>query len=455
MSLPLVAIVGAPNAGKSTLFNRLLGRRRALVHARPGMTRDLNEQECAWGGRAIRLLDTGGLFAPGDEPLAEGVRRLVERAARRADVLILVVDGRAGLTPIDRELGALFRSTGRPVVLAVNKLDVPGLLDHAAEFHALGFDDVAGISAEHGRGIDELIHTVDRHLPDPAQEAAPPCPGELRLAIAGRPNVGKSSLLNRLLAEERVLVSEVPGTTRDTIDTLLRREGRAYRIADTAGLRRSGRIDPGPEGLSAMAARRQVEQADVALIVMDASEGVTQQDLHVAGIAHQAARPFMVLLNKIDRLEPDGARELLEEAARRLRFAPFAPIRAISARTGTGIAAILPLAGEVHAEASSRLSTGRLNGWLRAALTAHPPPSTGGKETRYFYAVQTGSNPPRVTLFGNRAAKPHFSYQRYLENSLRARFGLSRTPVIVQYRERPRTERDSKPRPKTARKRRV
>ncbi|MGH9867708.1 MAG: ribosome biogenesis GTPase Der [Candidatus Polarisedimenticolia bacterium] len=442
MQLPLVALVGAPNAGKSTLFNRLLGRRKALVHAQPGMTRDLNEEEASWDGRPVRLMDTGGLFPPGDAAMADLVRLQVMEAAGQADVIVLVVDGRAGLTPIDRELGRMMRTTGRPVVVAVNKMDVPGRDDPAAEFHALGFEDVVPISAEHGLAIADLIEAVSSRLQPEAEErteagASP----EIRIAIGGRPNVGKSSLLNRLLDQERSIVSEVPGTTRDTVDSLLRRGAKTYRIFDTAGLRRRGRVLPGPEGLSAMTARRHMEAADVVLILVDATEGITQQDLHVAGVPVEAKRPLIVLLNKSDRVDAAGAGALKTTAEGRLRFAPHAPVLAISARTGDGVARILPLVDEVHAQACRRLTTGRLNAWLQRAVEAHRPPTLSGRDVKFYYAVQASTNPPQIVLFGNIDEPPHFSYSRYLENSLREAFGLSRTPILLKYRERPRQER--------------
>ena len=444
MSSPCIALVGAPNAGKSTLFNRLLGRRKALVHPTPGMTRDVNEAETTWEGRPVRLVDTGGLFPPGDPGLADGVRRSVMEAAAAADVLVMVVDGRAGLTPLDRELAAMFRTTGRPLVLAVNKMDVPGRDEGAAEFHALGFPEVLAISADHDVSIGDLRSAVARHLPEPRPASeAEEAPRAVTLTIGGRPNVGKSSILNRLLNEERSIVSEIPGTTRDTVDSLLRSGERLYRIQDTAGLRRKGRVEVGPEGLSAMVARRHLERADVVLLVVDSLEGITQQDLHVAGLAIEKSRPLIVLLNKSDLVEPEQASALLEQSATRLKFAPHAPVLTVSALTGRGIGRILPMVDEVHEQACRRMTTGRLNAWLRRAVESHRPPSVSGREVKYFYAAQAANNPPRIVLFGNIEGPPHFSYQRYLENSLREAFDLTRTPVLLQYRERPRAARTS------------
>jgi GTP-binding protein len=456
MPTPLIALVGAPNVGKSTLFNRLLKRRKALVHETPGMTRDVNDETLSWEGRRVRLMDTGGLFPPGDAVLAEQVLRRVMEAAGKADVVVLVVDARRGLGAVDQDLARMFRATGKPVVLAVNKLDVPGRDEPAGEFHALGFADVIGISAEHGLGIGELREAVAAHLPgESAPEEAASAGKEVTLAIGGRPNVGKSSLLNRLLRQERSLVSEVPGTTRDTVDSILHHQGRVYRVFDTAGLRRKGRVEAGPEGLSAMTARRHLEAADVVLLVADATQGLTQQDLHVAGVPIEAGRPLIVLLNKMDCLEAAAVADRIAEAVRRLRFATWAPVLAISARTGGRVDKVLPLVDEVHAQACRRLTTGRLNQWLRKSVEAHRPPDAAGREVRFYYAVQSASNPPRIVLFGNRGEPPHFSYHRYLENSLRETFGLERTPVQLQYRERPRPARHSRPSPDKPRKRRV
>ena len=446
MPLPTVAIVGAPNAGKSTLFNRLLGRRRALVHREPGMTRDVNEAECAWeGDRRIVLADTGGLFPPGESALAGQVRERVVAAARASDVLIFVVDGRTGLTALDMELARLFRATNRPIILAVNKLDSPGDESPAGEFHALGFQQVVALSAEHGLGIDALHEAVVAVLPPPV-DAAPAEGHEIRVAICGRPNVGKSSLLNRLLGTDRSVVSEVPGTTRDSVDSLLRRGSRLWRFVDTAGLRRRGHIDPGMEGLAAMAARRSIESADVALLVMDATDAPTLQDLHVAGVAQKAGRPFLVALNKWDLIatEDTTGSELVETVRGRMRFAPYAPITTVSARTGTRVEKLFAQLAAIREQSGRQISTGRLNHWLQRATAAHRPPARrGGKELKLSYAVQQGTHPPSFVIFTNAKEPPHFSYRRYLDNSLRERFGLDLTPVAVSYREKPRRARGS------------
>ncbi len=440
MALPTVAIVGAPNAGKSTLFNRLLGRRRALVHREPGMTRDINEAECLWeADRRVILADTGGLFPQGDG-LARQVRQRVEQAARSSDVLIFVVDGRTGPSPLDGELARLFRATGRPIVLAVNKLDTAEHEIASHEFHSLGFDSIIPISAEHGLGIGELRAAVEAILPaDAAPEARPE--NEIRVALCGRPNVGKSSLLNRLLGEDRSLVNETPGTTRDSVDSVLRRDTRLWRFVDTAGLRRRGHVDAGMEGLAAMAARRSIEAADVAVLLMDCTEAPTLQDLHVAGVAIKSGRPFLVALNKWDLIAEGKSQGdvLIEKVRSRLRFAPWAPIVTLSARTGERVERLFGLLTAIRDQSGLRITTGRLNNWLQRSVAAHRPPARrGGKEMKFSYAAQQGIHPPSFVIFTNSGDPPHFSYKRYLDNSLRSRFGLDLTPVVVIYREKPR-----------------
>ena len=399
MSLPTVAIVGAPNTGKSTLFNRLLGRRRALVHREAGMTRDVNETECDWGGgMRVNLADTGGLFPPGDGGFASLVRRRVVQAARASDVLVFVVDGRSGPTGLDEELARLFRATNRPVVLAVNKLDTPGQDGAAAEFHALGFAEVIPLSAEHGLGIDGLRDAVEKLLPAPVEQAARD-EREIRVAICGRPNVGKSSLLNRLLGEDRSLVSEVPGTTRDAVDSLIRRGTILWRFIDTAGLRRRGHVDAEAEGLSAMAARRSIEAADVVVLVMDATEAPTLQDLHVAGVAQKAARPFMVALNKWDLMEagePEAA-ALIQKVRGRLRFAPYAPILPVSALTGARVERLFGQLAAIRDQSGRRITTGRLNQWLQRSVTAHRSSGTAGRQgDEVRLCCTAGSSSPGV-----------------------------------------------------------
>ncbi|MFQ5702178.1 MAG: ribosome biogenesis GTPase Der [Acidobacteriota bacterium] len=457
MPPPKIVIVGSPNTGKSTLFNRLVGRREALVHREPGMTRDVHEKPCDWNGRPVVLVDTGGVLETAQPLLDEAIRRQVLRAIADAAVLILVVDGRAGLTAQDENLARVFRTMGHPIVLAINKIDSPGQPFTLGEFHTLGFKHVATISAAHDLGIEDLQAEVSEFIPGNVLADAAPEPAKpISLAIAGRPNVGKSSLLNALAGEDKVLVSDVPGTTRDAIDTLLAVGDRRYRIIDTAGLRRRGHVRRGPESLSVLSSRRRIQGADVVLIVMDCVETPTLQDLHVAGIAHDANRPFLVLLNKWDLIGRDRRGEELPERVReRLKFAPFVPILPISARTGLGIGRILPTVDQIHEQAMRRFSTGRLNAWLARAVARHAPSGVRGKEFKLYYTVQTGENPPAFLVFTNRSEPPHFSYRRYIENSLRESFDLSMTPVVVRYRKRPRLMRNPRGGAAKGKKRRV
>lgn len=459
MTTPRIVIVGAPNTGKSTLFNRLVGRREALVHREPGMTRDIRERRSEWDGVAVVLVDTGGVLEAPNSWLDDAIRHRVLQTVLEATVVLFVVDARAGLTAQDEILARLLREANRPIVLTVNKIDTPQHRVSLAlgEFHALGLSPVMAISAAHGLGIDALRQETSAHFP--AENAL--IPPEIRsnvtsLAIAGRPNVGKSSLLNALTGEERVIVSDVPGTTRDAIDTMLTVGSRQYRIIDTAGLRRRGHVNRGPESLAVMASRRQIQKADVVLVVMDSTEAPTMQDLHVAGVANESMRPFMVLLNKWDLAgNTTQGEDLVDRVKGRLRFAPFAPLLTISARTGFRVGKILGLVDKVHAQATRRFTTGRLNNWLTRAVVKHAPPSVGGGELKLYYMVQTAKNPPSFLIFTNRVKPPHFSYRRYIENSLRETFSLSMSPVLVRYRKRPRDARNPSAVPTRPRRRRV
>lgn len=441
MPLPKIAIVGAPNVGKSTLFNRLVGRRRSLVADEPGLTRDLILERALVAGGPVWLADTGGVLPPGSAPLADAVRAKVLSVIEECALLLFVVDGRRGLLPIEEDLGRLLREAGRPLLLVVNKVDSYEGGALSSEFARLGFGDVVSVSAEHGLGIAELHAAMQEKLPAPGEaERDPP---EIRVAIAGRPNVGKSSLLNALLKEERSLVSEVPGTTRDPVDSVLVRKGRAYRFIDTAGMRRRGRVEHGAEGLSVAAARRSVGDADVALVLLDASAGLVAQDLHVIGLVaggeRGRVRPVVVLLNKSDLVPTREALTLrVEEVRERMKFAPFAPIVPVSALKRLHLDRIFASLDAVHAESTRFLPTAELNDWLHQATAAHHPPPAGGKPLSFVFITQTAAQPPAFTVLTNRPLPPHFSYSRYLENSLRARFGLRLTPIVMRFRGRER-----------------
>ncbi len=427
--MPTIAIVGRPNVGKSTLFNRLTRSRRALTHDLPGVTRDRVAADAPRpdGGSAV-VVDTGGFEPESEAEIPRLIRGQARRAIEGADVVVLVVDGPRGIVPADQEIAAQLRRTGKPVVVAVNKLDRRDAAFADADFAGLGFPAVP-VSAEHGLGIAELWETLSPHLgaPEEARAAA----AELAVAIVGRPNVGKSSLLNRLLGEERVLVSEVPGTTRDVVDTLIHVGGRAVRLLDTAGIRRKGRTDRGPEVLSVVVARKAIERAQVCLLVLDAGEGVTAQDAHVAGHVVDAGRAVVVVLNKADLVPAGGAaarRELAERVREKLKFLRDTPVVLTSAVTGLGVGRLLPRAIEVGESFAVRIGTAELNRVLRAAGESHPPPG-GKRPARFFYATQMGSSPPRLAVFTSGAGPLHFSYLRYLENALREAFPLAGVPL--------------------------
>lgn len=441
---PVVVIVGRPNVGKSTLFNRLTGSRRALVHDLPGVTRDRIVGEARRpGGGVVTVVDTGGLLMEDEDRFIPLIRSQAEAALDTADAIIFLLDGEAGVIPEDQELANYLRARKAPVVPVVNKADRKLAELQAHEFHALGFGEPVLVSAEHGTGIQDLWEALERHLPpaapetDGEEEEADPG-GEARVAIVGRPNVGKSSLLNRLAGEERVLVSEVPGTTRDAVDVVLEADGTRVRFVDTAGIRRKGKTDKGPEVLSVVMARRQLERSHLSLVLLDATRGVTSQDAHVAGYAWESGRGVILVVNKWDLVRERGsAREELEtEIGRKLKFLHHAPRVFLSARTGEGVHKLWPLIRQVHAGTVLKTTTSELNRVLRQAWERRPPPSKRRKEAKLFYAAQVGTLPPRFVLFTNLAAAPHFSYVRHLENVLRDAFGLAGVPIRVMIRGR-------------------
>ena len=440
-NLPAVVLVGRPNVGKSTLFNRITGSRRAIVTAIAGTTRDVNSLPAEWQGTTFRLVDTGGMFGASEDPLHELVVQQGKRALGDADVLVFVVDGREGLVPGDQDIAAALRTAAAPVVLAVNKTDDKRARGRALEFYQLGFETVVEIAAEHGQGVGDLLDEVVRRLPARRDGAAAAPPEETAVAIVGRPNVGKSSLLNRLLREERSIVSDMPGTTRDTVDAVLKWHKRAFRIVDTAGIRRPGRVARSGqlEAVSVIVARRAIEQADVAVLVIDSTEGATDQDAAIAGEADKAGCGIVIAANKWDLMKGRGtdfSKEFDEKLRRQVRFLEYAPVLHISASTGERTAKVLETIDKVADARARRIPTSELNRFVAAVTAVHPPTSPGRREVRILYAAQTGVKPPSFVFFTNVATEFHFSYERFLMNRLRESFGLMGTPIRIHVRRR-------------------
>ncbi len=438
---PVIVIVGRPNVGKSTLFNRLTRSRRALVHDLPGVTRDRIIGEAPWRGGTAIVIDTGGLLFKDTDVFVPLIRTQADLAAREADAVVFLVDGETGLMPEDQEISRWLRTVDVPVVIAVNKSDRSGVEEQAYEFFSLGFGGSAVISAEHGLGLAELWDALEPHLGGEAESDEgdqDEDPREARIAIIGRPNVGKSSLLNQLLGDERVLVSAVPGTTRDAVDAVLERDDVFFRLVDTAGIRRKGKTDKGPEVLSVVMARKHLERAHVCLLVVDAVEGITNQDAHVAGYAWEAGRGLIVVVNKWDLIENrEVVRARIEDQiARNMKFMRHAPVVFLSALTGKGVHKLFPVMAALHTARGQKISTPDLNRMLKAAWEQRPPSMQGRKEPKFYYATQIQHAPPKFMLFTNLPGKPHFSYLRYLENILRENLGLDGVPIRVMIKGR-------------------
>jgi GTP-binding protein len=437
MTTPVVAIVGAPNVGKSTLFNRLLGQRRAIVSDRPGVTRDRIAARCDIDGRQVTLLDTGGVVPGKTDDLSRQVRNEALKAMQEADLILFVVDARAGPTATDLDVATVLRTSGKPVIPIANKIDAPSREGLQGEVYRLGLGEVTPLSAEHGRGIDALEARIGPLLP---VSSATPATGGVPVALLGRPNVGKSSLFNRIVRGDRALVSPTPGTTRDPIDAMFRHAGTDYRIVDTAGIRRHARTGEDIERVSVIKARQTLERSELAIALVDGNEEITHQDQALLGLVVQSRKPALLAVNKIDLLprKPAARAERIASIRDALRFSAHVPIVPLSALTGEGIEKLLAALGRLRRQTQRRFSTAILNAALAAIVKEKHPPSDGGRAVRFFYMTQIGGPPPHFVIFGNgrRVGAP---YRRFLERRLRTRLGITTTPLHLRLRQRPRS----------------
>ncbi|MBO6040014.1 MAG: ribosome biogenesis GTPase Der [Oscillospiraceae bacterium] len=437
MPRPLVAIVGRPNVGKSMLFNRLCGQRLSIVEDTPGVTRDRLYAECEWGGRTFDIVDTGGIEPAADNEILLFMREQAQIAIAAADGIVFLTDIRTGVTAADEEVAAMLQRSGKPVVLCVNKMDSTGTPDPGIyEFYSLGLGDPIALSAVHGHGTDELLDACLSHFPPVTEEDAED--DAIRVAVIGKPNVGKSSLVNLVLGEQRVIVADMPGTTRDAVDTRFENKYGKYVFIDTAGIRRKSRVDDRIEKFSVMRARLAIERSDVCLIMIDAREGVTEQDTKIAGMAHEAGKASVIVVNKWDLVEKDTHTMdvMRREIYRDLSFMTYAPTLFISALTGQRTSRLFELINFVNDQSSMRITTGLLNDVLADAQARVQPPSDKGRRLKIYYMTQTGTRPPHFVIFCNSRELFHFSYQRYIENQIRSTFGLEGTPVRITIRQK-------------------
>ncbi|SIS95978.1 ribosome biogenesis GTPase Der [Alicyclobacillus vulcanalis] len=440
MSLPVVAIVGRANVGKSTLFNRLVGRRVSIVEDTPGVTRDRIYGKSDWNGVSFRVIDTGGIELDDEDEMGNLIRVQAQIAIDEADVILFVVDGREGVTQADEHVADVLRRARKPVVLGVNKLDHAEQMALRYDFYRLGFGEPIPFSAEHGKGTGDLLDAVVEALPKRSDEDEDE--DAIRIAFVGRPNVGKSSLVNRLLGEERVMVSPIAGTTRDAIDTLLVRDGQSYVLVDTAGMRRKGKVYERIEKYSVLRALRALDRADVAFVVLDAETGIVEQDKRVAGYALDAGCAIAFVVNKWDAIEKDDktAHRFEEKIREEFPFLRFAPVVFVSALTGQRVNRLLDVAKEVSEFHAMRVPTATLNRVLADAQVSVSPPSKGGRRLKLYYGTQVAVKPPTFVIFVNDPEMSHFSYERYLENQLREAFGFRGTPIRIVLRARDEAE---------------
>ena len=438
MAKPLVAIIGRPNVGKSMLFNKLTGQRTSIVEDTPGVTRDRIYGDCEWCGRTFSLVDTGGIEPGTDSDMLKFMRRQAEIGIELADAIIMVTDVRSGVTAADEDVAVMLRKSGKPVALAVNKCDSVGPTNpDVYEFYSLGIGDLFETSAVHGHGTGDLLDWVLANIPD--NDAEEEDDGIIKVAIVGKPNVGKSSLLNRILGEERVIVSNVAGTTRDAIDSYYENETGKYCFIDTAGMRRKSKVDDVIEKYSNMRSINAIDRSDVCLILVDANDGVTEQDTKIAGLVHEAGKAAIIVVNKWDAVadkETNTMRDMENDVRQGLSYMLYAPVVFLSALTGQRVDKLFQVIQEVYAQNTSRITTGALNSVLADATARVQPPTDKGRRLKIYYMTQASTKPPHFVIFCNDARLFHFSYQRYLENQIREVFGLKGTPVRITIRQK-------------------
>ncbi|MGA1839433.1 MAG: ribosome biogenesis GTPase Der [bacterium] len=436
MSLPIVAIVGRPNVGKSTLFNRLIGQRKAIIDDLPGVTRDRNYSVCNWGERKFLLIDTGGLDTKTERTISAGVHEQALMAIEEADIIVFLMDIKDGLLPSDKDINLILKKSNKPSIYVVNKADNEKISSHISDFYSLGADTFFPISAIHGIGIEGLMEHITNLLPSGSESGAET--EMTRLAIIGRPNVGKSSLLNKILRKERSLVSEEPGTTRDCIDTPFRYNNRLYMIIDTAGIRRRKKVKHGLERLTVMKTLRNIEDCHLALFLIDAKQGITDQDVRIAGFAHEAGRAIVIVVNKWDTVVKNekSMKEYEKDFRFRLKYLSYAPMIFVSALTGQRVYKIFSLVEQTMDQYRTRVTTGHLNRVIETSIKRFPPPVFKGRRIKFYFHTQIAIQPPTFVFFVNAPQGIHFSYERYLQNQMRKELGLTFTPLRLIFRSK-------------------
>lgn len=438
MAKPIIAIVGRPNVGKSTLFNKLIGERRSIVEDTPGVTRDRIYGECEWSGRRMTVIDTGGIEPKTDDNILKSMRLQAEIAIESADVIVFMTDVKAGLVADDRDIAVMLKKSGKPVILCVNKCDRVGQPPYEYyEFFELGYEeDPIVLSSLHGTGTGDLLDAVIKNLPSETEEEEEN--DRIKIAVIGKPNAGKSSLINRILGSDRMIVSPIAGTTRDAVDTNIDNSHGKYTLIDTAGIRRSAKVNDRIEKYSVLRAHMAVERADVCFLVIDATEGITEQDEKIAGIAHETGKPCIIAVNKWDAIEKDGGtyEEYRKDIYNSLSYMTYAPMITLSAKTGQRVDNLFELVNTAYEHSCLRIGTGALNDVLREAMERVQPPSDKGKRLKIYYMTQVSVCPPTFVIFCNDVELFHFSYRRYIENTLRTVFDFSGTPINIVIRER-------------------